>query len=196
MTSSASSTAHSPMSSSATSALSIAAAIANALIGALLVAIGAAAIVLLAGASIQAGGESWASIGTRVSAELGSDVAGLLELFGVSLSTLFTEIAASQGLPEFPIFAREILAATYLVVALFVPTGIVALAAARSIYRQTPATPRRALRIYAVTLTLVGVIGVAIASAPHLIWGLVVATGLLTLAALRTPRAITPPYSV
>ena len=184
------------MSSSATSALSIAAAIANALIGALLVAIGAAASVLLAGASIQAGGESWASIGTRVSAQLGSDVAGLLELFGVSLSTLFTEIAASQGLPEFPIFAREILAATYLVVALFVPTGLVALAAARSIYRQTPATPRRALRIYAVTLTLVGLIGVAIASAPHLIWGLVVATGLLTLAALRTPRAITPPYSV
>ena len=35
-----------------------------------------------------------------------------------------------------------------------------------------------------------------IAAAPHLIWGSVLVVGLLTLLALRRPRAKTPPYSV
>jgi hypothetical protein len=46
-----------------------------------------------------------------------------------------------------------------------------------------------------VTLTLVGVVGIAIASAPHLIWGIALAAGLLNLLALRRPRAVTPQYS-
>ena len=183
------------MSSNQRSALSIAAAAANALLGALLLAIGVAAIAALVVASVQAGGESWESLGTRASAGLGADVAGLLELFGVSLSTLFAEFAAAQGLPAFPIFAREILAALYVGIALFVPVGVTALVAARALFRLTPSTPRGLLRVYAVTLTLVGITGIVIASAPHLIWGLVVAAGMLNLVALRRPRAVTPPYS-
>jgi len=183
------------MSSNQRSILSIAAAAANALLGALLLAIGVAAIAALVVASVQAGGESWESLGTRASAGLGADVAGILELFGVSLSTLFAEFAVSQGLPAFPVFAREILAALYVGIALFVPVGFTALAAARALFRLTPSTPRGLLRVYAVTLTLVGVVGIAIASAPHLIWGAVLAAGLLNLLALRRPRAVTPQYS-
>jgi hypothetical protein len=183
------------MSSNRRSVLSIAAAAANVLIGALLLLIGVAAIAALAVASVQAGGESWESLGTRASAELGTDVAGLLELFGISLSTLFAEFAVAQGLPAFPVFAREILAALYVGVALFVPVGLTALVAARALFNLTPSTPRGLLRIYAVTLTLVGFVGIDIASAPHLIWGLVLVVGLLTLLALRRPRAVTPPYS-
>ena len=183
------------MSSNQRSVLSIAAAAANALLGALLLAIGVAAIAALVVASVQAGGESWESLGTRASAGLGADVAGLLELFGISLSTLLAEFAVSQGLPAFPVFAREILAALYVGISLFVPVGITALVAASALLRLTPSTPRGSLRIYAVTLTLVGVVGITIASAPHLIWGLVVAAGMLNLVALRRPRAVTPPYS-
>jgi hypothetical protein len=183
------------MSSNRRSVLSIAAAAANALIGALLLAIGVAAIAALVVASIQAGGESWESLGTRASAELGEDVAGILELFGVSLSTLFAEFAAAQGLPEFPVFAREILAALYVGIALFVPTGLAALVAARAVWSLTASSARGALRLYAITLTAVGAIGIFIASAPHLIWGLVIAAGVLNLVALRRPRAVTPPYS-
>ena len=183
------------MSSNQRSVLSIVAAIANALLGALLLAIGVAAIAALIWASVQAGGESWESLGTRASAGLGADVAGILELFGVSLSTLLAEFAAAQGLPAFPVFAREILAALYVGIALFVPVSITALAAARALFHLAPSTPRGLLRIYAVTLTLVGVVGIAIASAPHLIWGLVLAAGLLNLLALRRPHAVTPPYS-
>ena len=183
------------MSSSRRSVLSIAAAAANALLGALLLAIGVAAIAALIVASIQAGGESWESLGTRASAELGEDVAGILELFGVSLSTLFAEFAAAQGLPAFPVFAREILAALYVGIALFVPTGLAALVAARAVWSLTASSARGALRLYAITLTAVGAIGLFIASAPHLIWGLVIAAGVLNLLALRRPRAVTPPYS-
>ena len=63
------------MSSSRRSVLSIAAAAANVLIGALLLFIGVAAIAALVVASVQAGGESWESLGTRASAGLGADVA-------------------------------------------------------------------------------------------------------------------------
>jgi hypothetical protein len=183
------------MSSNQRSVLSIAAATANVLIGLLLVLIGTVAIAALIVASMQAGGESWESLGSRASAQLGADVVGLLELFGVSLSTLFAEFAAAEGLPAFPVFAREILALLYVGVALFVPAGMTALVAARVLFRLTPATPRGVLRIYAVTLTLVGVVGIVIASAPHLLWGLVLAAGLLNLLALRRPRAETPQYS-
>ena len=183
------------MSSNRRSILSIAAAAVNALLGVLLLVIGVAAIATLLLASIQAGGESWESLGTRASAELGADVAGILELFGISLSTLLAEFAAAQGLPAFPVFAREILAALYVGIALFVPAGITALATARALFRLTSSTPRGLLRVYAVTLTLVGITGTAIASAPHLIWGVVLAAGLLNLLALRRPRAVTPQYS-
>lgn len=183
------------MSSNRSSALPVAAAFANVLIGALLLLIGVAAIAALIAASVQVGGESWESLGTRASAEIGADVAGLLELFGVSLSMLFAEFAAAQGLPALPLFAREVLAALYVGVALFVPVGTTALVAARAMWSLTPSAPRGLLRIYAVTLTLVGVVGIAIASAPHLIWGLVLAAGVLNLLALRRPRAVIPPYS-
>ena len=90
---------------------------------------------------------------------------------------------------------REILAALYVGISLFVPTGLAAIVAARAVWSLTASTARGALRLYAITLTAVGAIGLFIASAPHLIWGLTLAAGLLNLLALRRPRAVTPPYS-
>ena len=63
------------------------------------------------------------------------------------------------------------------------------------IWRLTPAAERGVLQLYAVVVTLLGALGLLIAAAPHLIWGPVLFVGLLTLLALRRPRAVTPPYS-
>jgi hypothetical protein len=51
------------------------------------------------------------------------------------------------------------------------------------------------LHLYALLVTLLGALGLLIAAAPHPIWGSVLVVGLLTLLAIRRPRAVTPPYS-
>ncbi len=183
------------MSNSERGVLQTAAAIASALLGALLLLLGVAAVAALLIASAQAGGESWESLGARAAAEIGDEPVALLGIFGVDLPTLFAQFAAAQGLPAFGTFAREVLAALFVGVALFPQAGLTTLIAARSIWRLTPAAPRGLLRIYAGALTLFGAVGLVIASAPHLIWGLVLALGLLTFAALRSSSPVTPPYS-
>jgi hypothetical protein len=183
------------MSSNQRGVLQIAAVIGNALIGVVLLAFGCAALVALLGSSIAIGGETWESLGTQVASQLGPDATSILQLFDVNLSTLFADFAASQGLPPLDVFTREILAATFVGLALFIQAGVTVLVAARGIWRLQSAG-RGLLRLYGVVLTLIGAAGLAIAAAPHLIWGLIVALGLLTLAALRTTRTTQPPYSV
>ena len=173
----------------------MAAAATNALLSLLLLLAG---IVLIGGliyVSLVAGNESWASLGARVAAELGEEFVGLLELFGVDAATLLEEFAASQGLPAFDRFARDLLAALFVGVALFIPSGVASGLAVARIWRLTPAAERGVLQLYALVVTLLGALGLFIAAAPHLIWGLVLVVGLLTLLALRRPRAVTPPYS-
>jgi hypothetical protein len=80
-------------------------------------------------------------------------------------------------------------------VALFIPAGVASGLAAARIWRLTPAAERGVLQLYALLVTLLGALGLLIAAAPHLIWGLVLVVGLLTLLALRRPRAESPPYS-
>jgi hypothetical protein len=175
--------------------LLVVAAATNALLSLLLLLAG---IVLIGGliyVSRIAGNESWALLGARASAELGEEFVGLLELFGIDAAGLLEEFAASQGLPAFDRFARDLLAALFVGVALFIPAGVASGLAAARIWRLTPAAERGVLQLYAVVVTLLGALGLLIAAAPHLIWGLVLVVGLLTLLALRRPRAESPPYS-
>ena len=177
------------------SVLLIVAAATNALLSLLLLLAG---IVLIGGliyVSLIAGNESWASIGARAATELGEEFVGLLELFGIDAAGLIEEFAASQGLPSFDRFARDLLAALFVGVALFIPAGVASGLAAVRIWRLTPAAERGVLQLYALLVTLLGALGLLIAAAPHLIWGAVLVVGLLTLLALRRPRAVTSPYS-
>jgi hypothetical protein len=177
------------------SVLLVVAAATNALLSLLLLLAG---IILIGGliyASLIAGNESWASLGARAAAELGEEFVGLLELFGIDAAGLLEEFAASQGLPAFDRFARDLLATLFVGVALFIPAGVASGLAAVRIWRLTPAAERGVLQLYATVITLVGALGLLIAATPHPIWVAVLVIGVLTLLALRRPRAVSPPYS-
>ncbi len=170
-------------------------AVTNALLSLLLLLAGITLIGGLVYASLIAGNESWASLGARAAAELGDEFVALLDLFGVDPAALLQEFVASQGLPSFDRFARDLLAALFVGVALFIPAGVASGLAAARIWRLTAAADRGVLQLYAAVVTLLGAIGLLIAAAPHPIWGPILVVGLLTLLALRRPRAVTPPYS-
>ncbi|MFM8997420.1 MAG: hypothetical protein ACKOJD_04825 [Candidatus Limnocylindrus sp.] len=174
--------------------LLIVAAATNALLSLLLFLAGVVLIGGLVYASLIAGKESWASLGARAAAELGEEFVGLLELFGIDAARLLEEFAASQGLPSFDRFARDLLAALFVGVALFIPASVASGLAAVRIWRLTPAAERGVLQLYAALVTLIGALGLLIAAAPHPIWVAVLVIGLLTLLALRRPRAVKLPY--
>jgi len=171
------------------------AAAANAILSLLLLLVGTVLIGGLFNLALVAGNTSWGLLGARAAAELGEEFVALLQLFGADPAALLEEFVASQGLPAFDRFARDILAALFVGVALFIPSGVASGLAAARIWRLTPATGRGVLQLYALVVTLLGALGLLIAAAPHLIWGLVLVVGLLTLLALRRPCAVTPPYS-
>ena len=175
--------------------LLIAAATFNGILALLLLLVG---IVLIGGliyVSLIAGNESWTSLGARAAAELGEEFVALLALFGADPGALLQEFVTAQGLPPFDRFARDLLAALFVGVALFIPAGVASGLAAARIWRLTPAADRGVLQLYAVVVTLLGAIGLLIAATPHLIWGSVLLIGLISLLALRRPRAVSPPYS-
>jgi len=171
------------------------AAAANAILSLLLLLVGIVLIGGLFGVAVDVGDTSWGLLGARAAAELGEEFVALLLMFGADPAALLEEFAASQGLPAFDRFARDLLAALFVGVALFIPSGVASGLAAARIWRLTPAAERGVLQLYAVVVTLLGALGLLIAFAPHLIWGPVLVVGLLTLLALRRPRAVTPPYS-
>jgi hypothetical protein len=173
------------MSNKGRGALQIAAAAANLLLGGVLLLFGLAALSALLIASLQVGSETWETLGARVANGLGADTVAILQLFNVNLSTLLADFATSQGLPALSVVAREILAGAFIGLALFTQAGATALVAARALWRMAPTTPRGLLQLYGVVVSLLGIAGIAIAAAPHLIWGLVLAIGLLTLVAQR-----------
>lgn len=167
----------------------------NALLSLLLLLVGIVLIGGLFNVALVAGNTSWALLGARAAAELGEEFVALLQLFGADPAALLAEFVASQGLPAFDRFARDLLAALFVGVALFIPSGVAAGLAAARIWRLTPAAERGVLQLYAVIVTLLGALGLLIAAAPHPIWGLVLVVGLLTLLALRQPKKVLPPYS-
>ena len=167
----------------------------NALLSLLLLLVGVVLIGGLINLALVASNTSWSLLGARAAAELGEEFVALLALFGVDPAVLLEEFVASQGLPAFDRFARDLLAALFVGVALFIPAGVASGLAALRIWRLTPAAERGVLQLYALLVTLLGALGLLIAAAPHLIWGPVLVVGLLTLLALRRPRAVTPPYN-
>jgi len=175
--------------------LLIVAAATNALLSLLLLLVGTVLIGGLINLALVAGNTSWALLGARAAAELGEEFVTLLTLFGTDPGALLQEFVTTQGLPSFDRFARDLLAALFVGVALFIPSGVASGLAAARIWRLTPAAERGVLQLYAVVVTLLGALGLLIAAAPHLIWGPVLVVGVLTLLALRRPRAVTPPYS-
>ena len=175
--------------------LMILAAVGNAILSLLLLSTGVILIGGLIYVSLVAGSESWASLGARAASELGEEFVALLQLFGIDPAALLEEFAAAQGLPAFDRFARELLAALFVGVALFIPSGIASGLAAARIWRLTPSAERGPLQLYAGVVTLLGALGLLIAAAPHPIWAAVLVVGLLTLLALRQPKKVRPPYS-
>jgi hypothetical protein len=171
------------------------AAAANAILSLLLLLVGIVLIGGLINGALVAGNTSWALLGARATAELGEEFVALLQLFGADPAALLEEFVASQGLPAFDRFARDLLAALFVGVALFIPSGVASGLAAARIWRLTPAAERGVLQLYAVIVTLLGALGLLIAAAPHPIWGTVLVVGLLTLLALRQPKKVQPPYS-
>jgi hypothetical protein len=173
-----------------------AAATTNALLSLLLLLVGTLLTAGLFYLAFVAGNTSWALLGTRAAAELGAEFVALLDLFEIDPASLLEAVVASQGLPEFDRFARDLLAALFVGVALFIPSGVASGLAAVRIWRLTPAADRSVLRLYALVVALLGALGLLIAAAPHLIWGAVLAVGLLTLLAIRKRNSAEPPYSV
>lgn len=175
--------------------LLIVAAAANALLSLLLLLVGVVLIGGLINLALVASNTSWSLLGARAAAELGEEFVALLTLFEADPGALLQEFVTAQGLPSFDRFARDLLAALFVGVALFIPAGVASGLAAARIWRLTPAAERGVLQLYALLVTLLGAIGLLIAAAPHLIWGSVLVVGLLTLLALRRSRVKTPPYS-
>lgn len=175
--------------------LRVFAAASNALLALLLLLVGIVLTGGLINLALVAGNTSWSLLGARAAAELGEEFVALLDLFGIDPAALLEEFAASQGLPPFDRLARDLLAALFVGVALFIPSGVASALAAVRIWRLTPAADRGALQLYAVLVTLLGTLGLLIAATPHPIWVAVLVIGLITLLALRRPRAVSPPYS-
>jgi len=174
--------------------LLIVAAAANALLSLLLLLVGVVLIGGLFNLALVASNTSWSLLGSRAAAELGEEFVALLTLIGADPGALLQEFVTAQGLPPLDRFARDLLAALFVGVALFIPAGVASGLAAVRIWRLTPAADRGMLQLYAVVVTLLGVIGLLIAAAPHLIWGSVLLIGLISLLALRQPRAVKLPY--
>jgi hypothetical protein len=167
----------------------------NALLSLILLIVGIVLVGGLINLALVAGNTSWALLGARAAAELGEEFVALLDLFGADPGALLEEFVASQGLPAFDRFARDVLAALFVGVALFIPSGVASGLAAARIWRLTPAAERGVLQLYALLVTLLGSLGLIIAAAPHPIWGTVFVVGLFTLFALRRPKKVQPPYS-
>ena len=167
----------------------------NALLSLLLLLAGVVLIGGLINLTLVASNTSWSLLGARAAAELGEEFVALVTLFGADPGALLQEFVTAQGLPAFDRFARDLLTALFVGVALFIPSGVASGLAAARIWRLTPGAERGVLQLYAMVVTLLGAIGLLIAAAPHLIWGLVLIVGLLTMLALRRPRKVSPPYS-
>jgi len=159
----------------------IAAAVSNALLGVVLIAAGLAGLVAIAVVTLDIADQTWVSLGAQITAELGSDVATLLATFQIDIAVILTTLADQNNLPEFGAWVRQILA--LLMVAAV--AGAAPLWVARALWGRRSS---RAVLLFGVLLSAIGAFGLLVTGAPQLIWGLVLANGLLTLVASRTAR--------
>jgi hypothetical protein len=163
----------------------IAAAASNALLGVALIAAGLFGLVAIAVAAFDIADQTWVSLGAQITAELGSDVATLFETFQIDIAVILTTLADQNNLPEFGAWVRQILALLMVAAVALGLAGAAPLWVARALWSRRSS---RAVLLFGVVLSVIGALGLLVTGAPQLIWGLVLANGLLTLVASRTAR--------
>jgi len=163
----------------------IAAAVSNALLGVVLIAAGLAGLVAIAVVTLDIADQTWVSLGAQITAELGSDVATLLESFQIDIAVILATLADQNNLPEFGAWVRQILALLMVAAVALGLAGAAPLWVARALWSRRSS---RAVLLFGVALSAIGAFGLLVTGAPQLIWGLVLANGLLTLVASRTAR--------
>lgn len=163
----------------------IAATTSNALMGVALAAAGLLSLMLIIFVAVDIADQTWASLGAQITAQLGPDVAALFASFQIDISVILASLAEQNNLPEFGAWVRQALG---LLMVGSVALGLAAAAplwVARAIWVYQS---RRAVLAFGALLTLLGVVGILVTGAPQILWGLVLANGLLTLVASRSAR--------
>jgi hypothetical protein len=167
----------------------IAAAVSNALLGVAMIAASLRGLFEIAVVAFDIADQTWASLSTQIATEFSSDVATLLEPFqidiAVTLTALLTTLADQNNLPEFGVWVRQILALLMVAAVALGVAGAAPLWVARALWSRRSS---RAVLIFGVLLSAIGAFGLVVTGAPQVIWGLVLANGLLTLVASRTIR--------
>ena len=170
---------------SATSLTEIAAAVSNGLLGVALIAAGLVGLFAVAVVAFDIADQTWVSLGAQITAELGADVAALFETFQIDIAVILTTLADQNNLPEFGAWVRQILALLMVAAVALGLAGAAPLWVSRALWTRRSS---RAVLLFGVTLSAIGVFGLIVTGAPQLIWGLVLANGALTLVASRTVR--------
>ena len=163
----------------------IAAAVSNGLLGVALIAAGLVGLIAIAVVAFDIADQTWVSLGAQITAELGADVAALFETFQIDIAVILTTLAEQNNLPEFGAWVRQILAVLMVAVVALGLAGAAPLWVARALWSRRSS---RAVLLFGVALSAIGAYGLLVTGAPQLIWGLVLANGLLTLVASRTAR--------
>ena len=163
----------------------IAATISNGLLGVVLIAAGVLGLVAIARAAVDIADQTWVSLGAQITTELGTDVETLFETFQIDVAVILTTLAEQNSLPEFGAWVRQILALLMVAAVALGVAGAAPLWVARALWSRRSSG---AVLLFGVTLSVIGVFGLLVTGAPQLIWGLVLANGLLTLVASRTIR--------
>ena len=163
----------------------IAATISNGLLGVALIAAGVLGIVAIAVAAADIADQTWVSLGAQITTELGSDVEALFETFQIDIAVILATLAQQNNLPEFGAWVRQILAILMVAAVALGLAGAAPLWVARALWSRRSS---RAVLLFGVAVSVVGVFGLLVTGAPQLIWGLVLANGVLTLVASRTAR--------
>jgi hypothetical protein len=163
----------------------VAAAISNGLIGVALIVAGLAGLVAIAVVAVDIADQTWVSLGAQITAQLGSDVSTLFETFQIDIAVILATLADQNNLPEFGAWVRQILALLMVAAVALGVAGAAPLWVARALWSRRSSG---AVLLFGVTLSVIGVFGLLVTGAPQLIWGLVLANGLLTLVASRTIR--------
>jgi hypothetical protein len=163
----------------------IAAAVSNALLGVVLILTGLLGLVAIVVVAIDIADQTWVSLGAQITAQLGSDVASIFESFQIDVAVILTTLADQNNLPEFGAWIRQILALLMVAAIALGLAGAAPLWVAHALWSRHSS---RTVLLFGVTLSAIGVFGLLVTGAPQLIWGLVLANGLLTLVASRTIR--------
>ena len=163
----------------------IAAAVSNGLLGVVLILAGLLGLGAIAVVAVDIADQTWVSLGAQITAELGSDVATLLATFQIDIAVILTTLADQNNLPEFGAWVRQILALLMVAAVALGLAGAAPLWVARALWSRRSS---RAVLLFGVALSAIGAFGLLVTGAPQLIWGLVLANGLLTLVASRTAR--------